>query len=290
MIDVLWLEDKADELEAFNDLAYENGINLIIHETAFDAEKAITLHPEWFDAAILDARGFSRTKTEQQSTSGMHNVMFLLKSKQIPFAIFSGEVGIISNEEFINSLGGARLFKKGSDDLSVLKYIKEVVADLPNVKVKQDHAQAFLIFSNSKILDLFDDDEIYEFQKILIKLILNKDDMDVVAKSVRALFESFLFKLFDNYRWFDIKYNERGGVNFNGTAYLFENKDTTYVGKDYMGKLLSMTALYSQPLNHGEANSVKYLLESKNQYYLSCIVDSMLAIMAWLPEFIKKNK
>ena len=290
MIDVLWLEDKADELDAFNDLAFENGINLMIHETALDAEKTILLHPERIDAAILDARGFNRSKTEQQSTSGMHNVMFLLRSKQIPFAIFSGEVGIISNEEFINSLGGTRLFKKGSDDLSVLKYIKEVVANLPNVKVKQQHAQAFLIFSNSKILDLFDDDEIYEFQKTLIKLILNKDDMDVVAKSVRTLYESFLFKLFDNYRWFDVKYNERGGVNFNGTAYLFENKDTTYIGKDYMGKLLSMTALYSQPLNHGEANSVKYLLESKNQYYLSCLVDSMLAIMAWLPEFIKKNK
>jgi len=283
MIDVLWLEDKADELEAFNDLAYENGINLMIHETACDAENTINLHPERIDAAILDARGFNRSTSEQQNTKGMHKIMIMLKMKQIPFVIFSGEVGILSNEEFVNSLDGAKVFKKGPDDESVIKHIKGIVADLPNVKVKQENALAFKIFSNAKVLNLFDDDEIYEFQQTLIKLILNRDDMDVVAKGIRTLYESFIFKLFDSYRWFDIK------TTFNGTAYTFENRDTAYIGKDYMGKMLTMIALYSQPLNHGEANSVKYISDSKNHYYLSCLVDGMLAIMAWLPEFIKKN-
>lgn len=291
MIDVLWLEDKADELAAFNDQAYDNGINLMIYKTAADAEKTINLHPEIIDAAILDARGFNRSTSEQQSTSGMHNVMFLLRSKQIPFVIFSGEVGILSNEEFLNSIGEAKTFKKGSDEDSVLQCIKDIVANLPNVKIKKENASAFKIFSNSIVSDLFEEDRIYEFQQTLIKLIQNRNDTDSVAKNIRSLYESFIFPLFEELTIIDSVDSFGVMRSYNSKAIALEHRNTQYKGKEYISKMACMVALFSQPLNHGklQTEAGKYLYRSGNKFYLSCLVEGMLAVMTWLPELINNN-
>ena len=197
MINVLWLEDNAATLRDFFNLAKQQEVNLILEETAEDAKNMIDLHPEQIDAAILDARGYRTSSSEQAGTGGMHEVRRLLETRQIPFAIFSGEALTISNEEFINAIGNAKVFEKGKDEMAVLSYIKEAVKDLPNVKAKQQNALAFTVFTIPKVKEIFGDARIFESEQILIKLIKNKDDIDNVAKCIRSLFEGFIFQLFD---------------------------------------------------------------------------------------------
>lgn len=291
MINVLWLEDNAATLRDFSNLAKQEDVNLILKETAEGAKTMINLHPKQIDAAILDARGYCRSASEQAGTSGMHEVRRLLEAKQIPFAIFSGEALTINNEEFINAIGNARVFEKGKDEMAVLDYIKDAVKDLPNVKVKQDNALAFAIFANPRITEIFGQDRIIENEQTLIKLIRSKDDVDIVAKCIRSLYEMFIFPLYEEFNIIDSRniYGERN--NFNHKAIALEHRDTEYIGKDYIGKMACMLALFSQPLNHGrlETSAGIYLNNSGNKYYLSCLVEGMLAIMAWLPDFLRNN-
>ncbi len=293
MINVLWLEDNAATLRDFSNLAKQEDVNLILKETAENAKTMLILHPDQVDAAIIDARGYRRSASEQAGTAGMHEVRRLLETKQIPFAIFSGEALTINNEEFINAIGNARVFEKGRDEMAVLDYIKDAVKDLPNVKAKQENALAFAIFANPIANSIFGNNIIMKTEQTLIKLIRNKDDVDVVAKCIRSLFEGFIFQLFEECGCFERDYKDDGSLNFNGTAFKFENKKLCqYVGQDYMGKLACMTALYSQSLNHDRTKTDigKYLSHIGDPYYLRCLVNGMLSIMTWLPELIRKNK
>ena len=291
MINVLWLEDNAATLRDFFNLAKQQEVNLILVETAEDAKNMIDLHPEQIDAAILDARGYRTSSSEQAGTGGMHEVRRLLETRQIPFAIFSGESLTISNEEFINAIGNAKVFEKGKDEIAVLSYIKEAVKDLPNVKAKQQNALAFTVFTIPKVKEIFGDARILESEQILIKLIKNKDDIDNVAKCIRSLFEGFIFQLFEKCGCFKREYKPDGSFHFNATAFKFENKNLCqYVGQDYMGKIACMTALYSQSLNHKSTPIMEYLSRTGNPYYIPCLVAGVLSVMAWIPEFLKVNK
>lgn len=288
MIDILWLEDQSNKLEQFIDLAYEDGINLFVFETAIMAEREINLHPERYDAAILDARGFMSSTSEQANTKGMHKIKDLLMSKQIPFAIFSGEAGIVSNEEFINSLSGISVFKKGSEEENLLEHIKDLVKDSPNIKIKNDYKDAFKVFSNNKLINLIDDDDkLINGQQELIKMIRNKDDFKIVAGCIRSLFEGLIFDVFKKYGIID----EDEEV-FNKQAISLDNRGHNYVGREYMGRIMVMTALNSQPLNHDVSKTAigQYLNNAGNKYFIPLLVDSMLAVITWLPEFLKKNK
>lgn len=252
----------------------------------------IELHPEQVDAAILDARGYRHTASEQAGTGGMHEVRRLLETKQIPFAIFSGEALTINNEEFINAIGNAKVFEKGKDEMAVLDHIKDAVKDLPNVKAKQENALAFAIFTDSKVIELLGKDKIFANEQTLIKLIRNREDVDVVAKCIRSLFEGFIFELFEKSGCFEREYTYDGSFIFNKTAYKLENKNLSqYVGQDYMGKLACMIAIYSQSLNHDRSNTEvgKYLSQTGDPYYIPCLVNGMLSIMTWLPVFLKNN-
>ena len=292
MINVLWLEDNALTLRDFFNLAKLHNVNLILKETAEDAKTMIDLHPEQIDAAILDARGYRQSVSEQAGTGGMHEVRRLLETKQIPFAIFSGEALTINNEEFINAIGYARVFEKGRDEMAVLEYIKDAVKNLPNVKAKKENELAFKVFSHPEVVALLRQDEILENERLLIKLTKNKKDVDIVAKCIRSLFEGFIFPLFEKAGCFKREYKEDGSFNFNGTAFKFDNKKLSqYEGQDYMGKLAAMTALFSQSLNHnsGATKVGKYLSKSGDPYYVSCLVNGMLSLLTWLPEFINKN-
>ena len=285
MIDVLWLEDQANTLRDFYELAQKEGINLILKETADEAEKFITLHPEQIDAAILDARGFTRSVSEQKSTKGMHVIKDLLREHSIPYSIFSGEASITSNEEFVNTLPkDVRIFEKGKDESKVLSHTKSLVANLPNVRTKKEHSLAFSVFSKDEVLDLFDDDEILEIQQNLIKLIQNREDIDVAGKMIRSLYEDFLFPLFENYGICD------SDNDFNEEAR--ELGRGNYKGRFYIGEIARMVGLYSQALNHGKSKTEirNYLYTSGNRNYLSCLVEGMLAIMSWLPEFLRTNR
>lgn len=292
MINVLWLEDNAVTLRDFFNLAKQENVNLLLQETAEDAKTMIELHPEQIDAAILDARGYRHSASEQAGTGGMHEVRRLLETKQIPFAIFSGEALTINNEEFINAIGNAEVFEKGKDEMAVLNHIKNVVKDLPNVKAKQENALAFSVFADSRVIEMFGKDKIFANEQTLIKLIRNREDVDVVAKCIRSLFEGFIFELFEKSGCFEREYTYDGSFIFNKTAYKFDNKNLSqYVGQDYMGKLACMIALYSQSLNHDRSNTEvgKYLSQTGDPYYIPCLVNGMLSIMTWLPVFLRKN-
>lgn len=292
MIDVLWLEDQADCLRDFYDLAEASDVRLIIKKTAEEAEFFINDASQHLDAAILDARGFQHSTSEQKGTRGMHVIKDLLVQKKIPFAIFSGEASIVANEEFRSAIpDDVAIFEKGKDEDIVIEHVKRIVKDSPNVKIKSEYALAFSVFSNPKLQDLFDEEYILKNQNVLIKLLKNKDDNRNLASCIRDLYESFIFNIFELYGFFDKETDEYGNVNFNKTAYKLENKESRYRGKEFIGKMACMVALYSQALNHSrDTTSIgKYLNRSCNTYYCMCLLNGILAVMSWLDEFVKNQ-
>ena len=289
MIDVLWLEDQADCLRDFYDLAENSGVRLVTKKTAEEAKCFINDVSQHIDAAILDARGFQHSTSEQKGTRGMHFIKDLLAQKKIPFAIFSGEASIVTNEEFRSAIpDDVVIFEKGKDEVKVIEHVKRIVKDSPNVKIKRDYALAFSVFSNPKLQDLFDEEYILKNQNVLIKLLKNKDDNRNLASCIRDLYESFIFNIFELYGYLRKEADEYGNASFNKKAYKLEKKESKYEGQEFIGKMACMVALYSQALNHSRDTTTvgKYLNRSGNAYYCMCLLNGFLAVMSWLNDFI----
>jgi hypothetical protein len=289
MIDVLWLEDQADCLRDFYDFADDSGVRLITKKTAEEAKTFINDASQHLDAAILDARGFQHSPSEQKGTRGMHVIKDLLIQKKIPFAIFSGETSIVANEEFRSAIpDDVAIFEKGKDEDKVIEHVKRIVKDSPNVRIKREYALAFSIFSNPKLQDLFDEDFILKNQNLLIKLLKNKEDNRILASCIRDLYESLIFDIFERYGVFNKEIDEYGNFSFNKTALKLENRESRYRGREYIGKMACMVALYSQALNHSrDTTSVgKYLNRSGNTYYCMCLLNGILTVMSWLNDFL----
>lgn len=292
MIDVLWLEDQPTLLRDFKILAGQKGLQLINVLTAEQAIEQLKKSKR-FDAAVLDARGYQRSTEERAGTPGMHKVRDKLNANgNIPFAIFSGEASIMENQEFKDAIGSTPLFEKGRDEEALIEWILNAVSDNDRVRIKRQYDSSFKVFRTEKLYDFLDEKTIEDAKEYLMQLLLFRLDLDKVSQNIRHLYEDFIFPIFEYYLYIpEVDNWGREITTFNQKAIELQRcGKNSPMWKRHYGNVLSMTAINSQPLNHGyKDNELKQVLtEVGSTNYTNCLVEGMLAIMDWLPVFLNQ--
>lgn len=142
---VLWIDDEPKKQDAFIDSAALDHIQLVNYEVNKDGIEELKKNPEKYDAIILDAKGYNKSKDEKTGLSGMQNSINAINSlsRKIPYFIFSG---YLDKEEYgaaRDLLDDEEIYIKGKQNEELLKRIKEEADKTLETQTKHDFAAVF---------------------------------------------------------------------------------------------------------------------------------------------------
>lgn len=182
MIQALWIDDE--NANSFMDLAYYKGINITKKENVDDGIEELLRDSAQYDAIILDANCICN----QDNTKGPDIEALIYAINQLikhnitqPWFVYSA--GGFKGEDFIDRIvrsdkrpyHSEKLWYKKPKDMNLLfEDIKRVVAEYPNFKLKEKHADLFSWYPRKeellniiRYLDKEDNNDDYEvFNKI----------------------------------------------------------------------------------------------------------------------------
>jgi hypothetical protein len=194
---VLWLEDESDKMDAFFDLAYQNGIELIQVDTFADFKNAIEKNSRfYFDAIILDALGLIDNSEEKASTRALEmakNFIFQHKANEvIPYFILSAYLGKAEYTSVKEMLGAENIYIKTNDEKKLLADLKLSADKKVETQIRHKHQEIFSIFSLGYLPTEI---EIQVLELIKAELPVNRVEIKSMLSNIRSIHESCLLKL-----------------------------------------------------------------------------------------------
>ena len=125
---VIWIDDKYEEIDLLGNAEQDN-IFITPFKYGKEGISAIQSNLEFWDGVIIDVKCLWASDDEVDRVDNFHKIkeeLLVLKSKRpIPFFVYSGQPDVLSDESFIKSLNGRRLYKKNLDEEALLHDIKE---------------------------------------------------------------------------------------------------------------------------------------------------------------------
>lgn len=166
MYNILWFEDEVSKFERFNEIAELKGFKLHpigVRQKGIDELK---LHPDRYDAVLLDAEMPENSEHEVAGTSGIKNVIQVATEIHIPCFVSTGQDYIKKNSLFRDihkhvfikgfadksaGLGGdAELFAAMTETLGQVEKTKtkrlyaDVVTSLEGLQVEEETYESFI--------------------------------------------------------------------------------------------------------------------------------------------------
>lgn len=114
---IIWIDDKCEELSGFVDEAYYEGIDIKPFQYGLDAINELEKNPSKYDGIILDVKCWY-DRDEVDSVQGFYDIRdeinkrFTGKDIYFPLFVYSGQPDYISNASFKEYLRGERLYVK----------------------------------------------------------------------------------------------------------------------------------------------------------------------------------
>jgi CheY-like chemotaxis protein len=153
MYNVLWFEDEDYKFERFREIAELKGFKLHpvgVRQKGIDELK---LHPDRYDAVLLDAEMPERSEHEVAGTSGIKDVVQVTTELHIPLFVSTGKDHIKNNEFFRQSF--TNVFVKGFPDKSaglggddeLFAAMTEALGQLEKTKIKRLYADVITALS-----------------------------------------------------------------------------------------------------------------------------------------------
>lgn len=151
---VLWMEDEADKMDAFFDLAYNNDIELIQVSTFVDFKMTIEKNSRfYFDAIILDALGLMDTTDETPSLRALNEAINFINQHKaievIPYIILSGYLGNVEFASVTEMLGTENIYYKSKDEKKLLADIKESMKSKLDAQLKYKYRDLLEVCSDN---------------------------------------------------------------------------------------------------------------------------------------------
>lgn len=302
MINVLWLDDKHDELETQKDVAKIEGIKLIGIDNAKDGLLELTNNFNHYDAVILDGIFFTdktNTKETDEAFGDVAKGLIELRAKGcvIPVFIYSGQPSFVKDSHsFVNLFKGefsanGRVFNKTEDDgmPELLQHIKEAIKDNPNFQIRHQYTPIFQAIEGIDALE--------KHQSTLLDMLKEIDTTQDYTK-VRKIIES-LFKALADVNIIPEGFTEEKGW-INGTSRFISgiHEDYEFTKPNFIQPTICET-LYRvlnivQDGSHNEG-SLKLKVDDYSRKYTSgylykSVVYGLLEILCYFGELIKNNQ
>ncbi len=153
MYSVLWFEDEDYKFQRFKEIAELKGFSLIpvgVRQRGIDELK---LHPEKYDAVLLDAEMPERSEHEVAGTSGIKDVVQVTTELHIPLFISTGKDHLKNNEFFRQFY--KNIFVKGFPDKSaglggddeLFEAMSDALGQLEKTKIKRQYEDVITALS-----------------------------------------------------------------------------------------------------------------------------------------------
>lgn len=159
MYEVLWFEDEDYKFERFREIAELKGFKLHPVGVRRKGIDELRLHPEKYDAVLLDAEMPERSEHEVAGISGIKDVVQLTTELDIPLFVSTGKDHIKNNEFFRQSF--TNVFVKGFPDKSaglggddeLFAAMTDTLGQLEKTKIKRLYADVITALSALDIED-----------------------------------------------------------------------------------------------------------------------------------------
>ena len=142
---VLWIEDEPEKQEAFLEQAYLNGIDLKQFDTNKEGIEELSANRHNYDAVILDAKGYAKSKEEKTSLLGLMNSIKAIQMLQerIPYFIYTGYLEQDEYQSARDLLQNEEIFTKGKDNDKIIERIKQEADKQIETQVRHDYSELF---------------------------------------------------------------------------------------------------------------------------------------------------
>ena len=293
LFNILWIDDKHEELTSTKGRAKNNGIKLHPFKSSKAGLKELRNNLDFYDGVLLDARCFENEDDTEGTEDTQYSIDALQEIKELDknFEIF---VLTGQSEEFIDG-SYKKLFKKvyekGNNEhfIELMERLKESAKNLPDNQLKIKYTPVFQL-TNEGILSAQSNTRLLNLVKYLEgKIELDVNELTPLRKIIENLFTYFTeVKLIPK----EIA-NERGALN--KSSRFLAGLDERYIN---VGELIP--ALISENLHrllniaqdgaHGSgALNLKvdeYLASANNNYLFKSCIYLLFDILSWVGENI----
>lgn len=293
IINILWIDDKHEELTSTKGRAKFNGINLHPFKSSKAGLKELRNNLDFYDGVLLDARCFENeddtegTEDTQYSIDALREINEL--DKKFEIFVFTGQ-----SEEFIDG-SYRKLFKKvyekGNNDhvVELMERLKECAKNLPDNQLKIKYAPVFQL-TNAGILSAQSNTRLLN----LVKFLEGEINLDVNELTpLRKIIENLFTYLSEVKLIPEEIANERGALNKSSRflagindKYVFSDELIPALIAENLHRLLNIT----QDGAHGSgALNLKvdeYLASTNNNYLFKSCIYLLFDILSWVGENI----
>lgn len=242
MYSVLWFEDEDYKFQRFKEIAELKGFSLIpvgVRQRGIDELK---LHPEKYDAVLLDAEMPERSEHEVAGTSGIKDVVQVTTELHIPLFISTGKDHLKNNEFFRQFY--KNIFVKGFPDKSaglggddeLFEAMSDALGQLEKTKIKRQYEDVITALSALNLEDEGSD----VLLPILCKLHnpeAHADFNPMLHYTQLRIFIEYLFRKFNEYGILPDAFiveegksnNGRKGVNLDMSCRYLQGAEASYI-------------------------------------------------------------
>ena len=294
---VLWIDDDAEEQDAFLDSAYQNGLDINYYKTSKQGMEELVSNIEQYDAVILDAMVYNESEDENASLKGLFSsikkINSLSERKKIAYFIFSA---YIDNDTYASAremLSGERIFIKSKDNLALFNAVKNAADKQEITQLKHKYPVPFSLCEDNYL-------GTKEFQRVL-QIVKDIEDPEKISNQqdslspLRKVLESIFKKLNAIVLIPDEIHNNPGAINgasifLSGThnSYKYNEELLHPVISESIRHLISLT----QDASHNEGTKLRadsYLSNSSTTFLYQSLCFSMLEVLEYLKPFIDDN-
>ena len=296
LFNVLWIEDKHEELTPTKGRAKNNGIKLHPFKSRKAGLKELRNNLEFYDGVLLDARCFENEDDTEGTEDTQHSIDALQEinrlDKKFEIFVLTGQ-----SEEYIDG-SYKKMFKnvyeKGNNKhfVELMERLKESAQNLPDTQLKIKYAPVFQL-TNAGILSAQSNTRLLN----LVKYLEGEIELDVNELTpLRKIIENLFTYLTEVKLIPEEIATERGAINKSSRflagiddGYIFNDELIPALISENIHRLLNIT----QDGAHGDGAlnlKVDQYLASTNKNYLfkSCIY-LLFDILSWFGENIQEH-
>ena len=265
---ILWIDDEWDKMTSFQTfckLHYK--MELHPFKTQKEGLDEYAKHPDFYEAAILDAKVLDESEHEVANVSSLQKAIMRIKEQfhDLPYFISTGQPDLLSNDMFRSLF--PKYYEKSTEDEQLCQDIIATIEDAPNRQVLIKYPELFGKLQSP----------IYEEMLSIIKIHENReyDNADAFNKIRKVL--DWVMQAISDYGLLATPFN---GTNLNDCSrFLGNTKLNVYIPVYIQRNLFSLVTLANEGSHRQTTDQA--VKDGIAPYLVSSTIFELINVLIW---------
>lgn len=274
---ILWIDDEWQTMESFKThCLLQYGLELHPFKTRKEGLEDYALHEDYYEAAILDAKGLDESEHEVANVGSLQNAVMQIKEHypNLPYFIFTGQEDLMSQSLFKSLFPD--YYKKVIDDDRMCEDIIKAIEDKPNRRIVNKYPEIFSWLEPPIYEDVLDIIKSYEYGDTC-----NADVFNKIRKVMDWVFESL-----SDYSPLSLSFD---GTNQNECSKLLANpKQNEYVPIYIQRNIHSLVVIANEGSHRLSID--ESIRNGKAPYLIPATIFELLSVLVWLHQLLTNDE